>query len=552
MYYPSRSPHQWLRRHARVVAYIGSFLVVVAVQTGLYWWGMAALEGDPRTVLESVGIVTQSLTTTGYGQDAPWDSTFMSILAIVMQFTGIAYLFIALPLFVVPWLKQSITGTKVPTAVEGLEDHVVLLGASSLFETLIDDLEVQDQPYVLLLEDREHASELFEAGKHVVYGTPGVPGVLARVNVEDSRAIVIDAREGQNVDTVLQLTDDHDDLDIICVIDELEQAQYLRYAGATAILSPEHRLGEAVADKLLRSVQADLLDEYETEVSIAEYPVTKGSELYGRPLNALDELRTLDATVIGAWVRGSFRSAFDDAVRVDEQTVLVAAGTDEELEAFRSLTGTPTTGVGDTVVIVGFSIAGMTAAGILEQHDRKTHIVDAEDGDGVDVVGDPTDPRTWQDVPLDRASAVLLCLEDDDEAIKTTLVLARHDADLEIVVAARTVAHAANFYRAGAAYVLPLQRLVGRLVSRELFDRDLIPLREAVELRRLRTPALAGHHPFEPHIESRANVAVIGVGRNGELVRDVGPEFQLREDDDLLVVGPDGAVAEFADAMADD
>ncbi len=549
MYYPSRTPLQWVRRHWRVLAYVGSFLVVVAIQTGLYWWGMATLEGEPRTVLESLGIVTQSLTTTGYGQDAPWDSTLLTVLTIVMQFTGVAYLFIALPLFVVPWVKQAMTATDVPTAVEGLTDHVVLLGASSLFETLIDDLQVQNQSYVLLHDDREEASELFEAGKHVIYGRAGVPGVLERVNVEASLAIVIDAREGENVDTVLQLTGSYDDLDIICVINELEQAQYLRYAGATTILSPEHRLGEAIADKLLLPIRAELLDEFETEVSIAEVPVTEGSKLYGRPLNALDELRTLDATLIGAWVRGAFRSAFDDGVRVDEQTVLVAAGTEEELASFQSLAGTPTSGTGDTVVIVGFGIAGMTAAGVLDKHDRMTFVVAPEDGDGVDVVGDPTDPQTWQDVPLDRASAAIICLTNDDDAIKTTLVLARHHAELGLVVGARTVAHTANLYRAGAAYVLPIQRLVGRLVARELFDRDLIPLREAVELRRLRAPTLAGRHPHEPAIETHANVAVIGVDRNGDLIRDVGPDFELDENDDLVIVGPADALEEFAAAV---
>lgn len=53
----------------RLVLFLLSFSAVVGLQTVLYWWGMRAIENEPRSLLESFGIVIQSLTTTGYGQD---------------------------------------------------------------------------------------------------------------------------------------------------------------------------------------------------------------------------------------------------------------------------------------------------------------------------------------------------------------------------------------------------------------------------------------------------------------------------------------------------
>lgn len=52
-----------LKRRRRLVLYVLSYVAVLGVQTGLYWWGTGALEGEPRTVLESLGVVVQSHTT---------------------------------------------------------------------------------------------------------------------------------------------------------------------------------------------------------------------------------------------------------------------------------------------------------------------------------------------------------------------------------------------------------------------------------------------------------------------------------------------------------
>jgi len=82
----------------RIALYTGSFLALTAAYTWLYQWGMAMLEGDARTLIHSLEVVVQSMTTTGYGQDAPWESTEMTIFMMVIQLTGIACIFVVLAL----------------------------------------------------------------------------------------------------------------------------------------------------------------------------------------------------------------------------------------------------------------------------------------------------------------------------------------------------------------------------------------------------------------------------------------------------------------------
>lgn len=132
-----------IHQRRRLIIYIASFIGLVITYTILYRWGMVTFEGENRTFIEALGIVVQSLTTTGYGQDAPWQSTPMSVLVMVMQFTGIAYIFIAFPLFIIPRIRELMEPA-VPKSVNDLSDHVILCGYSLLCATLVEELEARE------------------------------------------------------------------------------------------------------------------------------------------------------------------------------------------------------------------------------------------------------------------------------------------------------------------------------------------------------------------------------------------------------------------------
>lgn len=72
-----------IHQRLRLIIYVASFIGLVITYTALYRWGMATFEGENRIFIEALGIVVQSLTTTGYGQDAPWQSTPMSVLVMI-------------------------------------------------------------------------------------------------------------------------------------------------------------------------------------------------------------------------------------------------------------------------------------------------------------------------------------------------------------------------------------------------------------------------------------------------------------------------------------
>jgi hypothetical protein len=68
---------------------------------------MRTLEGVEVGYIESLHVVVETFTTTGYGEDAnPWSTDGMYLLMMVMQFTGVALIFTTLPPFLIPLVGE--------------------------------------------------------------------------------------------------------------------------------------------------------------------------------------------------------------------------------------------------------------------------------------------------------------------------------------------------------------------------------------------------------------------------------------------------------------
>ena len=118
----------WQRRTAY---YTVGLLGVVAVYAVAYRYGMRTLEGESITLLESLQVAVEAVTTTGFGSHAPWQSPVMNAFVIGMNATGVIAIFLALPVLVFPALETALS-TTVPTAVEAdRSDHVVVCSSYS-------------------------------------------------------------------------------------------------------------------------------------------------------------------------------------------------------------------------------------------------------------------------------------------------------------------------------------------------------------------------------------------------------------------------------------
>jgi voltage-gated potassium channel Kch len=272
------------RAKRRVGYFAVAFVAATLVFTVAYQVGMTVLEGQPRTFTESLLVVVETFTTTGYGEDASqWSTPTLRILIILMQLTGVGLLFTTFPFILVPLFEEALA-TDPPTESD-LEDHVVICTFTPRGDTLVDELEAMDVPYVVVESDRETARDLFEDDYEVLHGDPESVDTLEDANLEAATALVADDTDERNASIVLSAKEVAPDVRVVSLIEDAEVADYQRYAGADRIVSPRRLLGESLANKATTSVSADLdAIEIGEDFEIAELLVQRGADVVGRKI----------------------------------------------------------------------------------------------------------------------------------------------------------------------------------------------------------------------------------------------------------------------------
>jgi Trk K+ transport system NAD-binding subunit len=541
---------KWQRRTVYYSVILFGSMLVFAV---LYQNGMRIYEGDPRTFLHSLQVVVETFTTTGFGSDSPWRSPEMQVLVILMDLVGTLLIFMALPVLAFP-LLEDILSTTVPTSVEDeVEDHVIICSYTARAAALIDELDLWDVDHVIIEPDRERATELYEDGHRVIHADPTSLGGLEGAELDAAQAIVADVSDQVDASIVLAAQEVAEDIPIISVVEEPDRANYHRLAGADHVLSPRPLLGKSLASKVTTSVTADLGEVIEIgdDFDVAELPIHRGSRLVGTTLAESGIREQSGVNVIGAWFRGEFETPPSPDATLSNGTVLLVTGREDQLEELKQLTLSDVRRFsrGETVVI-GHGEVGSEISAALDDAGLPYTVVDRTEMDGVDVVGDATEPETLRDAGIDDARTVILAMPDDTTTEFATLVIRDVSPETEIIARVEETESVQKMYRAGADYVLSLATVSGRMIASTILeDEDVLSLDQQVEVVRTGAPELVGRTIGDADVRAKTGCTIVGVERNGTVVTDVGPTFSVEAGDELIIAGTDDGIRRFTEQL---
>lgn len=534
----------------RILYYLLSLTAIVVLYVVLYRTGMAIFEGESVTFTAALLAVMESFTTTGYGEAATeWTTPWLHLLAIAMQLTGVSMIFLALPVFLAPWV-EDVLATTAPTQAD-LSNHVIICGYTPRSRALVQELVIQDIPYVIIESDRDRAADVYESDRNTVHADPETAGGLESVDVDAARALVADVDDEANASIALTASG-IDDLMIVTFVAEPEIADYHRYAGADVVFSPRQLVGESLAGKVSASITASLEDATEIgdDFEIVELPVQAGSQLAGRTVAESGIRERTGTNVVGAWFRGKFESPPSPDAVIDEQTVLLVAGMEDQLEQLKDLTLSELRRYREgRVLIAGYGEVGSTIAAELEESGIEFVVVDKEPMEDVDIVGDITEESTLRDAGIDEVATVVLALADDTATVFATLVVREVAPDVEIVGRADATESVEKLYEAGADYVLALATVSGRMLASTILGEDVLTFDQGIEVVRLPAGRLAGRTLAEADVRARTGSTVIAVERDGAIEANVGPEYRIQADDRLVVAGTDADVNRLADFL---
>jgi len=529
----------------RAAYYVGFIAVLIVASSFLYDYGMRTIEPGPYpySVLHSVQVVVETFTATGYGSDSPWSSAELNLLIILLDLTGVALFFVALPAVVLPLFRQALSTSPPTTVDEAVTGHVVVCSYTSRAEALIGELESYDVEYVLVEPQRERAADLQEEGYRVAHADPESVSDLEDVNLSDARTLVADVSDQVDASIVLAAREVAEDVPVVSVVEEPDKESYHRLAGADAVLLPRQLLGRGLAQKLTTAVTTDLGDAIHVgeDFDLAEFPIHHGSELVGSTLADSEIRERYGVNVVGAWFQGEFESPPPPDATLESSTVLLVSGREEQLAALKEkTTATVRSFRQGEIVLVGYGEVGRTIADALDDHDLSYTVVDRDDRENVDVVGEATDPDVLRAAGVEEAQSVVLAVPDDTSTEFATLVVRDLNDSAEILARADSIEDVKKTYRAGADYVLSLATVTGRSIASAVLEREqVLSPGTSVEVIRTTAPGLTGTTLENARVRERTGCTIIAVERTGHVITDLGPEFAVETDDELVIAGTD-------------
>lgn len=518
---------------------------IIVTYAGIFMWSMAYFEGHQVSFPQSLQVVVESLTTSGYGGFAPWESDFLNYFILWMNFTGLALLFIAFPVFFIPSLKD-VMGKDVPRKITK-EDHVIICDYSSYTEALIRELDSRNKDYVIIEDEEEKAKELMETGFNVILGDPEQKETLEAACIKEATAVVIHKDIYKNISTIFTVKNIDTEAKVIAILRDENMRVYYDLAGADMSIAPRQLVGQSLAAQV-PAVSINDSVEIDNNIEIVEIDIEEGSELCNQIIGQTNLLQEYKLNIIGAWVKGDFQSPVNVDLELSSDTRLLVAGISEDLENLTKKAEAKTRDfIRNKVLILGYGQSGQAVADVLSDTSVSVKIVDIEDKEGVDIVGDVRDPKMLKKIGVEEASAIIITIRDDTAALFATLMSRNMNSRANIIVRANDVDDVQKLYQAGADYVQSLATVSGRMLASCIFeDETSIAANKQINLIQLPVGSLAGSTLAGSDVRAKTGCTVLVVVRDGDKILNVDPEgFEFKNGDEVILAGTDKSTQEF-------
>ncbi|HET7323240.1 MAG TPA: NAD-binding protein [Halococcus sp.] len=538
--------HPWdlSRRQRLVLVYVVGLVSVVLFYTVIYNVGMRTLEDRPQSIFRSFQTVVETMTTTGYGADAPWSTPVMNLLMVTMQVTGVVIGLLTLRILVIPLFEG--TPLNLDDRLSIKNNHVVVAEYQRDTEVLLDELEELSVDYVLLESDQEEAKRLSDDGYQAIDGDPEERSDLKRASIEKASVLITDAGDS-TASIVLTALEVNEDLRVISFTASTRRKAALAEIGVDRSVAPNALIGRRLAEKATTPVAVDIPDDGDA-VTIREILVRRDSPLHGVRVRDSPLASHPNLTLVAGWFDGELRLPPSPDDRLTPSTVLVVAGPESVINEVTDEIGsvgsarTPRASAHSRVLIAGLGEGGTAAIDALPEGVRITTIDQSERAEP-DVVGDVTESETLRAAGIDEASALIVTVAEDAIALLTVAIARSLSDDVEILTRVTEAEKASAAFRAGADYVLSVQRVYARLVAAEVHGERVMDPVNQIRLVRTDAASFTGESLMDARGNTERGWTVVGIARGSTIYTD--GRTTIEAGDEVFVAGGDDAIQEF-------
>jgi len=539
------------RSHQRLLLLLVCLPILVVCFALLYSVGMAYLEGSPRGFWDSLEWSAESLTTTGYGADSHWRHPVMVLYVVGVQFAGVFLVFLLVPIFLLPFLEEHFQG-RLPQSIEGkLSGHVLVFRYGAAVETLLAELAAAGVPTVFLERDEATARQLFESGIRVVHR--GLDdAALKAARLPAARAVIANGTDDENAALILAARHLGFAGPVLALVEEPFYRKPMMLAGATAVFTPRHILGAALAAQVSARINPRLtgVQPLGRFLELAEVRIEPDSRLAGKTLGAAGIGAATGATVIGEWVGGDLRTRLDPSFPLEPEGVLVVLGSHESIERVTELARGPRPAVPvGPFVVGGYGEVGRNVVELLRAVGEEVRVLDRHAAFGVDLVGDVLDRRLLEKAGVTTARAVILALDTDSATLFATVILKELAPHVPVIARVNQAENVERIHRAGASFSLSLSKVSGQMLAQKLLGEEAVEVDSQLKVQKVSAKALAGKSPADLAIRERTGCSVVAVERGDAVRVDLNPDFRFAVDDSVYVCGSTEAVRRFGEVF---
>jgi len=538
------------RHHVRLLGVlVAVFWLLVGTYSAVFHVLMAR-EGREFSWVTGIYWTLVTMTTVGFG-DITFHSDTGRLFSVVVLLSGAVFLLVLLPFafiqFVfVPWMRRLETERAPRELPASMSGHLILTAFGPIEDAVIRRARRAGVRYVIVVAETAEALRLHDLGHHVMVGALDDPATYHAARVEAAGALVATSSDTTNTNISFTVQEISARIPIIATVRAPESVDILQLAGADEILELARMLGLAMAQRVLGSdARSHAVGEI-AGLRIAEAGV-RGSTLVGRSI-AESGIASTGVRVAGLWDRGHFEPARRDA-RIEETTVLVLAGVDEQFDAFDAAFGASRERKGSVVVIGGGRVGRQVGDSLAEAGIGYT-IVEKQPARVRDpsryVIGDAADLKVLEGAGLRSASSVVITTHDDDVNVYLTIYCRRLMPEIQVIARANLDRNVSTLYRAGADAVLSYAGMGATAIWNRFRRGDTLLLAEGLDVFRTAVPpSLAGVRLAQFDLREATGCGLVAVVIGGRVVEAREEPARLPEDAQLLLIGDTDAQERF-------
>jgi len=321
------------------------WLVVFAVAAALGLGTVAFHLLEGWSLLDSLYVSAQTVTTVGYGDLTPQTAGGRLFATVFMMF-GVGIVLYCLTTAVHSIVQSELVATfgrrRLSRKMSKLRDHFIVCGAGRVGSHLVRDLKHASEMFIVIERDAQKVAELTEQGVAVLVRDATLEESLREAGVEHARGLAACLPDdADNVYVVLTARDLNSKLHIVARAAEEPAEVKLVRAGANRVIAPTIIGGHRMATALLKPAVADFIDSItasQLELTFEQVEVEPSSTLVGRKLRDTNIRSELDIVIVSIR-RSDGQMLFNPSgeATIESGDMLIAIGQPETLMKMNKL-----------------------------------------------------------------------------------------------------------------------------------------------------------------------------------------------------------------------